>query len=359
MTIWSAADRHDRSGESEPLKTEMLATLLGGLLIGCATSAPPSAPPSATEGGSTVERDARARRFHVRYVTTLPDLPPGAPLRLWIPVPSDDAHQRISDLVVDSPWPWRLTREAAHGNRMLYVEAEGAPAGATVSLEYDVERLPRREDLAAAPGADDPEAMAPYLRETRLVRVDDRLRGIADDLARDRPGVVDLARAFYEHVRAEMTYDKSGEGWGRGDSLFACDARRGNCTDFHAYFMALCLAREIPTRFEVGLFGPYERRPGEELEVGGYHCWAEFRLPGRAWIPVDISEADKDPARADALFGGLTDNRVTLSAGRDLTLAPAQAGEPINFFVAPYAEVDGRPFEGVTRTTSWRDAAER
>lgn len=332
------------------MKTHGTALLLGALLIGCATSA-------STPTGDGPAPDAPAgRRFRVCYLTTLTDVPPDAPLRLWIPVPSDDAHQRITALAVDSPWPWRLTREPTHGNRMVYVEADQAPSSAAVTLEYDVERLPRREDLAAAPGQDDPAAMAPFLRETRLVRVDDRLRAIADDLARGRSTVVEQARAFYEHVRAEMTYDKTGDGWGRGDSLFACDVRRGNCTDFHAYFMALCLARGIPTRFEVGLFGPYERRPGETLEVGGYHCWAEFRLPGRAWIPVDISEADKDPSRADALFGGLTDNRVTLSAGRDLTLEPSQSGAPINFFVAPYAEVDGRPFGGVTRTTTWRDA---
>ena len=35
-----------------------------------------------------------------------------------------------------------------------------------------------------------------------------------------------------------MRYDKSGIGWGRGDALYACDAKRGNCTDFHALLMA-------------------------------------------------------------------------------------------------------------------------
>lgn len=315
-------------------------------LAACAAE-PPAAPAAART----------SRRFHVRYVTTLAGAPARAPLRLWIPVPSDDAHQRITGLTVDAPWPWRLTREAGHGNRMLYLEADDVPARALVTLEYDVERRPRAEDLGAAEGREDAAAMAPFLRETRLVRVDDRLRRIAEEVSAGRTTTVARARAFYDHVRSEMTYDKSGEGWGRGDSLFACDVRRGNCTDFHAYFMALCLARGIPTRFEVGLFGPYERRPGEEVEVGGYHCWAEFRLPGRAWIPVDISEADKDPSRAEALFGGLTDNRVTLSAGRDLVLDPPQAGEPVNFFAAPYAEVDGRPFEAVSKTTFWRDDA--
>jgi hypothetical protein len=32
------------------------------------------------------------------------------------------------------------------------------------------------------------------------------------------------------------------------------------------------------------------------------------------------------------------------SVGRDLTLLPPQAGPPINFFVYPYVEVEGRPY---------------
>ena len=35
-------------------------------------------------------------------------------------------------------------------------------------------------------------------------------------------------------------------------------------------------------------------------------------------------------------------NRVTLSTGRDITLPEAHAG-PVNYFIYPYAEVDGKP----------------
>jgi hypothetical protein len=61
-------------------------------------------------------------------------------------------------------------------------------------------------------------------------------------------------------------------------------------------------------------------------------------------VPVDISEADKDPSLKDYYFGRLTENRVTFSVGRDLVLVPKQAGEPLNFFVHPYVEVDGKPW---------------
>ena len=36
-----------------------------------------------------------------------------------------------------------------------------------------------------------------------------------------------------------MRYDKTGTGWGHGDVLYACDAKKGNCTDFHSLFIAM------------------------------------------------------------------------------------------------------------------------
>ena len=83
--------------------------------------------------------------------------------------------------------------------------------------------------------------------------------------------------------------EKSGTGWGRGDAMFACDARTGNCTDFHSYFIALARAVGIPARFAIGATIPADKTEGT---IEGYHCWAEFFADGR-WVPVDISEAWK------------------------------------------------------------------
>ena len=143
-----------------------------------------------------------------------------------------------------------------------------------------------------------------------------------------------------------MRYDKSGTGWGRGDALFACDARRGNCTDFHALVIGMARSVGIPARFAIGLPLPAARGAGE---IPGYHCWAELYVEGRGWVPVDTSEAAKDPARRDYFFGHHDENRLEFSRGRHLTLVPAQQGPPLNFFVYPYAEVDGKPHEAIER----------
>jgi len=43
-----------------------------------------------------------------------------------------------------------------------------------------------------------------------------------------------------------MRYMKYGDGWGKGDAVYACNALTGNCTDFHAYFIALAVRSAFP-----------------------------------------------------------------------------------------------------------------
>lgn len=73
--------------------------------------------------------------------------------------------------------------------------------------------------------------------------------------------------------------------------------------------------------------------------VKGYHCWAEF-WDGRGWVPVDASDASKNPKLAEYLFGNLDSDRMQFTVGRDLVLSPATA-EPLNYFIYPRAEVKG------------------
>jgi transglutaminase-like putative cysteine protease len=295
-----------------------------------------------------------SRSFHIRYAAEAEELPVGKVLRLWIPLPSDDPHQTIRNLEIDAPLKHTIETEPVYGNRMAYFEGEISEPNLKIDVEYDVDRYPYRTDHAKFERDGAGGVSSVHLRPSTLCVVNDEVRTMAANLAEGQKGTLGKARAFYEHVSGEMTYGKPDNlPWGRGDTLYACDARVGNCTDFHSYFISLCLAENIPARFQIGLFGNYEKKPGEEYKTGGYHCWAEFHVPGHGWVPVDISEADKDP-KAD-YFGYHTDNRVTLTTGRDLTLSPKQGGSPLNYFVHPYAEVDGKPFAGVKKQGYWRD----
>jgi transglutaminase-like putative cysteine protease len=144
-------------------------------------------------------------------------------------------------------------------------------------------------------------------------------------------------RAFYDYVYRTMSYDKSGTGWGRGDAVWACENKRGNCTDFHSLFIGMLRSQGIPARFLIGFPIP----DADEGAIPGYHCWAEFYDEQRGWLPVDASEAKKK-GMADAYFGTIPNDRIEFSAGRDIVLSPPQHGEPLNYFVYPYAEAGGR-----------------
>jgi transglutaminase-like putative cysteine protease len=163
------------------------------------------------------------------------------------------------------------------------------------------------------------------------------------------------ARAFYDIVDRHMKYDKpAGKPWGRGDAVWACDSRYGNCTDFHSLFISLARSYKIPAKFEMGFSIPEKQGKGE---VQGYHCWAKFRPSERGWVAVDISEANKDPKMKDYYFGNLTADRVAVTTGRDIDLVPQQKGKALNYFIFPYAEVEGKPVpaEKITRKNSYED----
>ena len=146
---------------------------------------------------------------------------------------------------------------------------------------------------------------------------------------------------------------KRGTGWGHGDVLYACDAKKGNCTDFHSLFIAMARSQGIPARFEIGFPLPPDKH---SAEIAGYHCWSDFYIDGKGWIPVDISEAWKHPEKRDYFFGSHDVNRMQFSMGRDLRLSPPQDGKPLNYFVYPYVEVDGKEYPNVSLAFSFADA---
>ena len=307
----------------------------------------------ATSGGgvSVFSRvSAPVRNFEFTYVTKIPPLPADAKSsRIWIPLPQSDAYQEIRDLKIDSPFPYATHRDSEYGNEYVYLEIPTTKlaAAAEVRVHFQAARQEHHVAVEGTPNvtnSEDREAHAENLK--RFLQPDRRvpLAGtIAELSAQETHGIQDpmaKARAIYDYVLATMRYDKSGTGWGNGDAIWACTAKRGNCTDFHSLFIGMMRAAGIPARFEIGFSLPEEQH---SAAIAGYHCWAEFYLPRYGWIPVDASEAWKHPEKRNYFFGTHDDNRVQFTVGRDIRLDPAQRGEPLNYFIYPYAEVDGKP----------------
>lgn len=294
-------------------------------------------------------KPAGSRTFSIEYVGKVAEIPAGTKkLRVWLPVPQDSTVQSIKNLSFSKEPKFAV--EPKYGNRIASFELDAPGASAEISMKFECTRLEIRTDLEAlkADGKDDADAFGVYRKADRLVLVDDEMRKLSDKVVEGESGTLAKARAIYDYVLSRMTYDKNHQGWGLGSTRHACDVGKGNCTDFHALFNSLCRAQGIASGFEIGLYLPYDRRSAEKL--GGYHCWAFFRVPGKTWVPVDASEADRFEDRKEFFFGGHTSNRVTLSTGRDIVLEPKQAGEPLNYFLNPYAEADGKP---VKTDKSW------
>ncbi len=305
----------------------------------------------------------QSRAFHMEYRAVIKEAPAGTKqIDLWIPVPQTDAYQRISNLRIESAAAYKTA--TVDGNAMLHVAVAAAKDGAPrlpldVKLSFDATREEHVQSRlfggTRLERDEDPKDLARYLRPDRLVPLDDQIRAWAREVVTKADAHTDLemARAIYNHVISTVKYDKTGKGWGRGDIYYACEERRGNCTDFHAIFIGYARAMGIPARFAIGFPLPADRGEGQ---IAGYHCWAEFYAKGIGWVPVDASEAGKNPAKREYFFGTHDENRVEFSKGRDLMLSPRQQGDPLNYFVYPYAEIDGKAFTGTELAVTYRDA---
>jgi transglutaminase-like putative cysteine protease len=269
--------------------------------------------------------------FEFLYRATLPKMSDTG--RMWIPLPATDPFQTVEIKSIDAPGELETLQDREHGNRVLFLKLGPEDSGKTVAMRLRVQRL--EKPVYEAQEA----ALEQYLDPERLVPANETFRSIAEKVVEGKKGDLVRARALYDHVIDRMRYMKFGPGWGKGDAVYACDARTGNCSDFHSYFIALCRAVGIPARFAIGAAIPSERNEGG---IDGYHCWAEFYTDGR-WWPVDISEGDKCSSLSTYYFGHHPANRIELSRGRDLVVEPGPASGPINFLAYPVLEVSGKP----------------
>jgi transglutaminase-like putative cysteine protease len=289
------------------------------------------------------------RNFEFTYLTKIPAMLAGAKtLRIWIPLPQSDPYQAIGGLKIESPFPYAQYRDPEYGNEYLYLQVPGAQVSSLeeVRMSFEVTRQEHRVELDPRPvsaqsAGVDPPGLQRFLQPDRRVPLQGVIAELAAQETRGIQDPLEKARAIYNYIVATMRYDKSGTGWGDGDAIWACTAKRGNCTDFHSLLIGMMRAAGIPARFEIGFPLPVDQHDGA---IPGYHCWAQFYVEPYGWIPVDASEAWKHPEKKNYFFGAHDDNRLQFTIGRDIRLDPLQKGDPLNYFIYPYAELDGKPF---------------
>ncbi len=285
----------------------------------------------------------------------------GKVVRAWIPIAQDGDYQTVTDVTYSAPAATdaEITVDIEF-NKMLYLEwgADVAPADRTATLSFKAERQEVRVSDPVDDGSEIPSDIKQYLEGSDLVPVNDQVKAAADEITAGKTDSVEKARAIYDWIIQNMNRDESVKGCGTGDVCALLDTKAGKCTDINSVFVGLCRASGIPAREMFGI-----RMNAEDI-TKNQHCWAEFYVAGTGWVPADPADVlkavlkggwTKDQAetqeKADYYWGGWDSERVELSEGRDLTLAPAQDAGTLNNFGYPYAEVDGEALDYYDPTT--------
>ncbi len=306
----------------------------------------------------------KSRSFEFTYTAKIETVPEGAKsVDLWVPLPQSSTHQEISNLDVQAPSPADIATEPTFNNKMAHWKIPADKAKDFVAtIKFDCKRfevaakdLDKARDLTA----EEKEKYAMWLKPNRLVLVGGAFDEVAMLATKGANGPNAIAKAGYDYTVSTMKYDKPKDkpGWGNGSTTWACDSKFGNCTDFHAMIMSIGRTRGLPVKFEMGFPLPAKDAAKPETSagpIGGYHCWADYYLGGLGWVPVDASEAQKHPELTAYYYGNLTVDRVKFTEGRDVNLVPKQAGDPLNYFIYPYAEADGKAFP-VTKSFAFKD----
>lgn len=285
----------------------------------------------------------------------------GKVVRVWLPIAQDGDYQTVTNVTYDAPKATKAEITVdLELNQMLYIEwdASVAPADRTATLSFKADRQEVRVSDPVDDGSGIPVTVQPYLEGSNLVPVNDQVKAAAAEITAGKTDSVSKARAIYDWIIENMNRDESVKGCGTGDVCALLDTKAGKCTDINSVFVGLCRASGIPAREMFGV-----RMNAEDI-TKNQHCWAEFYVPGTGWVPADPADVlkavlkggwTKDQAetkeKAEYYWGGWDAERVELSEGRDLTLAPAQNDGTLNNFGYPYAEVDGAAVDYYDPTT--------
>ena len=327
-------------------------------------------------------KDYNERKFNFKYSTSL-ESTNGEKLEVWIPLPQNSEVQTITNLVINTNGlDFTEEHETEHSNKYLYINHQSGTMKPTdIVITFDVHR--KEHQNINYKGVNPDNYLSAYntvpingvfkeiIIENNLNKEDVRsiynyvLSGMhygkpksVDNQyykdpwlnEKDRYGLKQVSRDDIVDLYQKSKKDGNNYTFGNGNAIYACDIGVGNCTDYHSYFLSLDRTLGIPARFHMGFPIPV----GNEGKVGGYHCWADYYKEGEGWYPVDISEADKMPSKAEYFFGTVDQNRVEMVVGRDLKL---KGYEPdiTNLFIYPIVEVNDQESKAFTKSFSYKN----
>ncbi len=273
--------------------------------------------------------------------------------RLWIPYPLSDEFQKISDVRIDGNYDhYAVYHSPQAESTYIYAEWKNPSETPKLTFTFRAEAKERSVDGFNEQGTI-PVEISRYLKSERFLPTDGKIKEIAEKITKGKRGILEKARAIYDWT-VENTYrDPRVKGCGRGIVEETLAKRGGKCADISSVFVALARAAGVPAR---DVFGIRLAKKPEKDMTKGFHCWAEFYLPGTGWVPVDPADVRKimlikklslEEAESyrEYYFGRVDQYRIVLThSSRGAVLEPP-TGSCLNYFMYPYAEVDGEPLD--------------
>lgn len=277
-------------------------------------------------------------------------------VRLWLPYPVSNEYQDVTDVHIDGNFANNgIYTEGEFGNTILYAEWEKPDNKPEMSFSFKVKRkeivrkdFPKKEESSIPP-----EAKA-FLTASNLVPTSGDCQDLAKKETKGKNSALGKTEAIYDYLVEEYQRDDAIIGCGNGDAAKLVVSKKGKCVDIHSVFVSFTRSVGVPAKEIFGIRMPPEN--GDMTKA--YHCRSEFYIPGYGWVPVDASDVlklmfkenlvlndEKVKEARSYYFGAQTETYIDFGTGRDLTLNPPQEGEKLNYFMYPYAEVDGKPLD--------------
>jgi transglutaminase-like putative cysteine protease len=305
---------------------------------------------------------AKWRTFEV--VTRVDIANPGAPTRVWLPMPlavDTDYQKSLGQNWTGNAAVARVYRDDKYGAGVFYAEwpaGESAPVAEVTTRFAARDRQVDVTKPGVTPSAEDRATLNRYRESSRLIRTDGIVKKTSQQITKGADKDVDKARAIYEWIVENTFRDPKVRGCGVGDirAMLETGNLGGKCADLNALFVGLARAAGIPARDVYGVRAADSaefKSLGKSGEITkAQHCRAEFYAAGHGWVPVDpadvrkvaleerggipLSDATTQKARAK-LFGQWEMNWLAYNYAHDVKLLNSK-GDAVDYFMYPQAE---------------------
>lgn len=277
-------------------------------------------------------------------------------VNLWIPLPVSDANQDIGEPKIEGNYKTQeIVDDAATKTKYIHAAWENPAERPKLTFSFHVNSHYGKGPDLVDRGESVPADIEPYLKASQYIPcLDPMIVEDAKEAAAEAKTVLEKARGVYDWTIAHTFRNPDVKGCGLGRAIETLTKAKGGgkCADISSVFVTVLRAAGVPSRDVFGL-----RIKGETGEVSGdFHCWSEFYLPGTGWVqadPADVRKAmlvdnlvlDEPETKKSTEFFWNGDDlfRIALNRGdRGLVFQPPQAGEPLEYFMYPFGQVDGK-----------------